>query len=371
MSPWIFSLIVLLLVAALIAAHFAYFRRRLLLEQDYSELLALATADGARIELRRLPVPAKLSGPPVLLVHGLGANHRNNDALPNRSLARHLSAAGRDVWLVTLRSGMPSLKRREARLVRFAHIVEQDLPLCVQTVLERTDSQQLDYVGFSMGGMLLYAAIGESVPPSALRRVAIVGSPALVRAPGGIKLPGWVAGIPDWAMPTLRLRRWSIVAAPLAESLGRRLPSLVANTDNLAEGEIAPSMANLVADIPGPLHVDFAQWASSSTGELTFEGRPVLPTLRTLEIPAIFFAGTIDRMAPPASVRAAQEAWGVDTSGQPAQFVLVGVETGAARDYGHGDLAIGMDVVSDVFDPLCAFLSQGIESESRQHGAAA
>ena len=44
--------------------------------------------------------------PPVLLVHGVGANHRNNDLHPDFSLARHLAALGRDVWLLTLRSGL-------------------------------------------------------------------------------------------------------------------------------------------------------------------------------------------------------------------------------------------------------------------------
>lgn len=364
MSVWAGLVIALLVLTALLAAQFIHFRRVLVGDQDYADVLALTTADGARIELRRLPPPEPPLGPPVLLVHGLGANHRNNDALPNRSLARHLSAHGRDVWLVTLRSGMPGLKRKDARGVRFEKMVEQDLPLAVETILERTGRAQLDYVGFSMGGMVLYAAIGETVPPQALRRVAIVGSPALVRAPGGFRVPRWVAAIPSWAMPTLRLRRWSFVAAPLAGRVGTHLPSLIANTKNLAAADIAPTMANIVADIPGPLHVDFARWAASRTGELTFEDKPVLPTLRELEVPAIFFAGTVDQLAPPSSVRAAHDAWGADAADCPRQFMLVGVETGSARDYGHGDLAIGLDVARDIFDPLTAFLAVGITSEA-------
>jgi hypothetical protein len=41
------------------------------------------------------------------MVHGLSANHRNNDLIPDHSIARHLRAHGRDVWLLTLRSGHP------------------------------------------------------------------------------------------------------------------------------------------------------------------------------------------------------------------------------------------------------------------------
>jgi hypothetical protein len=196
--------------------------------------------------------------------------------------------------------------------------------------------------------------------------VAIVGSPAVVRAPGGFRVPGWVAAIPVWAMPTLRLRRWSSVAAPLAGRIGTRLPSMIANTKNLAAVDIAPTMASIIADIPGPLHMDFARWAASPTGELTFDGAPVLARLRMLRVPAIFFAGSVDRLAPPTSVRIAHDAWGADAADGSRRFVLVGVETGAARDYGHGDLAIGLDVVRDIFEPLTNFLAEGTTDAAPQ-----
>ena len=88
-------------------AHYVYWVRRFRLSVEYAEHERLRTADGSAIELRRLTPPAMPSLPPVLLVHGVAANHRNVDLQPDRSLARYLHARGRDVWLVMLRSGRP------------------------------------------------------------------------------------------------------------------------------------------------------------------------------------------------------------------------------------------------------------------------
>jgi polyhydroxyalkanoate synthase subunit PhaC len=97
-------------------AHLRYWVRCLTLPLEYVACEVLPTADGSRIELRRVPRATREGEalPPVLLVHGIGANHRNNDLHPDASLARYLAALGRDVWLVTLRSGLAGLSRREA-----------------------------------------------------------------------------------------------------------------------------------------------------------------------------------------------------------------------------------------------------------------
>src|SRR5687768_5109781 len=100
------ALVVLAVIAVLGIAHVVYWRRRFHVATDYDHEQVLDTEDGCTIVLRRLPRPSgEIVGPPVLMVHGLCANHRNNDLMPDHSMARHLRARGRDVWLVTLRSG--------------------------------------------------------------------------------------------------------------------------------------------------------------------------------------------------------------------------------------------------------------------------
>jgi pimeloyl-ACP methyl ester carboxylesterase len=316
----------------------------------------LPTADGSFIELRRLPSPAEARDlPPVLLVHGLGANHRNNDLTEDLSLARFLQKRGRDVWLLTLRSGLARRTFADVRRTRFEAMVKQDLPLAIREVLARTQAKQLDYVGFSMGGMLLYAAIGTTVPVESFHKVAIIGSPAIVRSPLPLPLPRIVGRIPAQLFPTVRLR-WAARAGAFAASRMRTFAHhWVFNPDNVGKGVTGSALVNVIEDVPGPLNLDFATWASSVDGRITFEGRPVLERLGDLTVPVVFFAGSADRLAPPAAVRAAFEHWGENTS-VDKRFVLLSRETGAKADYGHGDLAVGSHAKEEVFEPLAAFL---------------
>ena len=124
--PWVyllFPLAGLVIAFAAVWGHLRFWVARLSLPLPYAVEEVLQTQDGARIELRRVPRPgdgATRSGlPPVLLVHGLAANHRNQDLHPDCSLARHLAASGRDVWLLTLRSGR-ALRWAERKQARFA-----------------------------------------------------------------------------------------------------------------------------------------------------------------------------------------------------------------------------------------------------------
>lgn len=356
------ALALVVLVAALSAvlfwAHLRYWERRLGVRVDYAEEHRIATPDGTFIELRRLqPAGRPTELPPVMLVHGLGANHRNNDLHPDHSLARHLSQLGRDVWLVTLRSGLSRRTRAETRIVRFAAMVRHDLPLALDTVLAQSGAARADYVGFSMGGMLLYAALGVSLPEERLRRVVIIGSPAVVRSPLPLPLPAFLARLPAWAIPTARLRLMARSGAFASEWLRTPLHHMVFNPGNVAPGIARMSLVNVIEDVPGPLNLDFVAWAVSPDGRLRLDGEDVLDRLGRVRLPALFFAGAADRLAPPASVRAAFDAWGCEHGEAPRRFVVLGKELGSHDDYGHGDLAVGRHVHEDLFQPIADFLN--------------
>jgi len=351
-----------LVVAAwlLLVWHIRVWERRLRVVLEYASLERIATPDGSRIELRRLPCPASTSGgAPVLLVHGVGANHRNNDLTEELSLARHLRRQGRDVWLLTLRSGLRPKSLAETRRVRFASMVQHDLPMAVTAVLERTGAKQLDYVGFSMGGMLLYAALDHTIDSSQLRRVAIIGSPAIVRPPVPLPVPSVVAKLPAFGYPTLRFRLAARIGAFASEWVRTPAHHWVFNPANVRAGVVRTSLMNIIEDVPGPLNSDFASWAATG-GAVTLNGQPVLERLRALETPVVFFAGSVDRLAPPDSVRAAFDAWGAERPRVDKQFVLLGRAHGTREEYGHGDLAVGAHVEAELFAPLARFVNVGL-----------
>lgn len=120
MNGGLFPVLLLGFVAATVLAvalwaHALFWRRRIAIALPYAETHRIATADKSAIELRRITQPVAQVLPPVLLVHGIAINHRNMDTHPDYSLARALAKTGRDVWLLTLRSGRSDLSAAERK----------------------------------------------------------------------------------------------------------------------------------------------------------------------------------------------------------------------------------------------------------------
>ncbi len=286
----------------------------------------------------------------MLCVHGIGIDHHNNDMFEDRSIARHLHRRGRDVWLLTLRSGVRGSLRRNA-LTTFDRMARYDLPLAVREVLERSGAAQLDYVGFSMGGMLAYAALPTSIPKGSVRRVAIMGSPGKVDvADAPTRLLARMT--PIWMVPEAPLEPLSRLVGRIAGALTTPIHHRIINPNNMGPGDYPAALAT-ISTIPRPLLADFARFVR--TGVVTFEGKPVLDALADLDLPVHFVAGASDRIAQPDHVRAAHDAWG--RNGAVDKFFWVaGPESGAAHAYGHGDLAMGVRVEAEVLHRIGDFL---------------
>jgi polyhydroxyalkanoate synthase subunit PhaC len=204
--------------------------------------------------------------------------------------------------------------------------------------------------------MLLYAALGRTLPEAQLRRVVIIGSPAVVRPPLRLPLPQFLGRLPVWLIPTARLRLLARTGAFASEWLRTPLHRLVFNPTNVAPGIARMSLVNVIEDVPGPLNLDFLAWAVSPDGRLRLDGEDVLERLSQVRLPALFFAGAADRLAPPAAVRVAFDAWGAQADTLEKRLVVLGTEHGSEADYGHGDLAVGRHVKHDLFVPIGEFL---------------
>lgn len=345
----------LLLALLLLAtwAHWRFWQARLCQPDKYDLVVDLTLQDGMRAQLRRLQPAQPDTLPPILLVHGIAIDHHNLDVLPQVSLARHLQSAGRDVWLLTLRSGLVQ-RWRDWPHVRFSRMVRHDVPEAVAEVLRRTGQPQLDYLGFSMGGMLAYAALGRTLPEAQIRRVVIMGSPAHIvpPLPGLSLLKVW----PKALWPWLPVRLPSQLLAPWSEWAKTPAQSLVCQPHNMTPGAMRRTAAQAAHSIAPALLKQLFDWAFAGKGVMSLGGQPVLQGLTGLSVPVLFVAGKGDRLASPGSVARAFEAWGCDHP-EPVRHILVLGRPHASADYGHLDLAAGRSVVAEVFAPIAAFLS--------------
>ena len=205
-----------------------------------------------------------------------------------------------------------------------------------------------------MGGMLLYASLGRTVSEQDVRRVAIIGSPAIVRPP--VALLRSLRFVPDALIPGLNLRFQARLFAFASEWLVTPLHHFVANARNIERGVTRIALVNAVEAVPARLQADLARMAFSD-GEIRVDGLEALPALREVTRPVLFFAGAMDRLAPPDSVRHAFETWGAACAGVDKRMIVLGRAAGASADYGHGDLACGREAPREVYEPVRAFLA--------------
>jgi pimeloyl-ACP methyl ester carboxylesterase len=256
---------------------------------------------------------------------------------------------------LTLRSGLTRPSLFGAGNQSFRHLCEHDLPCAVRAVLERTGHPQLDLVGYSMGGMVMYGSLGRTLDPALLRRALIYAAPGIVPR---LRLLAWARYLPRSLTPTVPLRilmRTFAFAHAVLPSFTKRI---FYNPQNVSPEIARRVMFELFEDIPGRLGADFVRWAADG-GRLSLHGSPLLDGLREIDVPACFFAGTADLLAPPESVRAAFDAWGADVPHCQKALLLLGRDTGTEHDYGHGDFALGADAPRDVFAPAARFLAVG------------
>ncbi|MHA1568468.1 MAG: alpha/beta hydrolase, partial [Alphaproteobacteria bacterium] len=112
-------------------------------QRNPDEIHYVRTSDGRVLALRRIRPKAKpVRKTPVILQHGLGANHRNLDLDDERSVALYLARQGYDCFTPDLRGvGLSQDKRWGAPGkwdIEFDDFVEKDQPAIFDKVLQLT-----------------------------------------------------------------------------------------------------------------------------------------------------------------------------------------------------------------------------------------
>jgi pimeloyl-ACP methyl ester carboxylesterase len=322
-----------------------------------AERLTVRTPDGWDLALTHYaPItppgrkPEAGSRKPVLLLHGVVTNSRNLDLDEKHSLARWLSSHGYDAYALSVRgkgdSSRPALigggKSWDWTFDTYSGV---DVPAALAFIQQRTGARQIDCVGHSLGGMMLYALLARGgTPAESVGTVAILGSPMGFRWGPRFNSVAELATSIGKRMPWVPISSPTLALIPIIESYPGPIAPIFYNPANVPAALWSSFLAVGVDDEPGTLIAQAQLWLEkdrfvSADGKIDYES--LLADVRT---PALVIAGKIDQLGFVPLVRR-----GFDALAGPKRWVLLAEENGASADYGHMDMLLGENAPRDVF----------------------
>jgi lysosomal acid lipase/cholesteryl ester hydrolase len=333
------------------------------------------TEDGWRLGVRHYrpehPEPGKL---PVILCHGLGLN-ATFWTITDNHLPAQLAARGYDVYVFDIRASGENahlgrcdrinqhlrqtfLKEHGERSWTVDDIVKYDLPAILDYVKRETGQDRVNWVGHSLGGMLIFPYLEFAPHPERIANFVGMGS-TIVQA----KIPQT-----DMLRANQGLRLLTLVASP--GRLGRPLAYL---------------------KVPGMEHIDRFYYSNENVDQLTvsrFYGytledtgagalRQLAPYLMyghmlsadravdysamlgRITTPTLLIAGDGDIMSDVPST----ELTLAGLASPDKMMMRFGTSNGHVADYGHCDLVWSRYAPREIFPPIIDWLDQ------RQPGA--
>jgi pimeloyl-ACP methyl ester carboxylesterase len=359
---WAIVVLALVLYAAWLSSRY-YFAERFPDEIHFTR-----TEDGWRIALSRYRPKEPCGAEPVVLCHGIGANRRNLDLTEALSLAGYLAARGYDVWLIELRgrgfSARPRLFSRFRWDWCFDEFVEQDIPAALEVVRRVTGATCVHWVGFSTGGMAMYAHLSDP------RRSMGVRSGVAIAAPASFKrqrqyLSGRLIRNARWLRHAILLR----VLAPLAGYWHPAFLHLAHNPENVDRRTLRLALVNVVVNFSRNELLQVSDWIMNDAFRSIDRRRDYRAELQRIDVPMLFLAGPRDLLAPPDMVKAA-----FDAVGSPdKKLVICSRPAGFKANYGHLDLVLGRNSPDEIYplvrDWLDAHARQEIVHPADEHPA--
>ncbi|MFI8743744.1 alpha/beta fold hydrolase [Pseudomonas sp. NPDC077186] len=255
-------------------------------------------------------------GVPVVLLHGSFSNRRFWYSPRGVGLGAYLARAGFDVWIAEMRGHGLSPRNEGYRYNSVAQYVRHDLPAIAAFVAEQ-NGQVAHWIGHSLGGITLAAALGGGyLDARQVRSAALFGS-QISRIHWPLKLPPveWGGRLLLKGLPYISGRRMK--QGPEDEPIGIALESL--------------RWHGLFGRF-GDREQDW--WAG----------------LANMTIPLLAVAAAGDRQDPPWACRKLLQ----QCAAAPQQFLLLSKQGGFSSDYGHVEMLVSKEAQREVW-PLAEY----------------
>lgn len=314
------------------------------------------TDDGWRIALHVYEASgAKARRHPVLLCHGLAANHMAFDTHAETSLARHLASRGYLALAVDLRGHGHSERPTRGGERRFGWSFDDyllfDLPAAIAYAKRASGAPAVHWIGHSMGGLLAYAHLARGGSRD-FCSVTTIGS--------SLDYSGAKSGFHKLRPLRSLLDRIPFVPIGL---LGRAMARFVGRVEtpfqrfNVWPSNVDPEHWRQVSregfHAVSPAVMGQLASAMETGGLRSRDGSTAyLDGLAGATAPVLAIAGDRDAQCPPDAAERTLEALG-----SPRRELRVfGKSRGHGDHYGHFDLIIGRRARAEVFPCIDAWV---------------
>jgi pimeloyl-ACP methyl ester carboxylesterase len=298
-------------------------RARIRVENDRigpeaAHLHRVQTEDGVELAVTRLGATAS-PGEPVVLVHGTFCQRSFWVSDKGLGLGPYLRERGYDVWIPEVRGHGRSPRDRRFRTWSAEDQMRFDLP-AVQRLVQGECGERAHWVGHSWGGVAILGAIGgDWLAEDLIQSTVVLGAN--------------ITEGDDWLKRSLpRTAAWMVL------TLTGRVPAALFRL-----GPEPESRAYML---------DFFRWKGPRTEWLTADGRSYWDGIHEAKVPLLAFAAANDEMDPVPGCRFMFDAFGADDK----EWVLLGVEQGFSKDYGHVEMVVSKPATQEVWPRIADWL---------------
>lgn len=308
---------------------------------------------------------ARKNALPVILVHGIAQNKYALDLDEFHSLAVYLKVRGFPVFVVSLRgSGKSYYKgalKSQKKYFSFDEYVMLDAPAIIRRVIELTQAPAVNWIGFSLGGMVGYGISGLGLSESKkIQTLIALGSPGKADYVNGKVIQQFLKY--PWIAKFFSIRSSSRLISPLGKYIPTPFDKFLYNPANTKRKTIQKLLANCIEPINQGLIDQFTSWArvrKEFSIDKTIDYRK---NLENITIPTLIISGSVDHIAPPPQVRFAYE----KISSKIKKFVIAGKKYNFKEDYGHLCLTVGEYAPEEIFPIILEWLEKyGMEKKKR------
>ncbi len=295
---------------------------------------------------------------PVLVCHGLGANRNYFKANDENSFVRNLQRAGYDVWLMDLRGRVDAEDTgywlgRHTYTYSIDEYIKYDLDAALEYVLNKTGAAKVNYVGHSMGGIVMYSRLGSMQEDRVANMVAIASPMSF------LPYTKWMFNLYRMRnamvlFPVIPIRPSALVASFVPESFFAPFANAFynpENTDTLVKKQLLRKSVNNISkrEIKQFLEMTERGELYSADGKISYTDN-----LKNVKLPVYLVAGRRDELADPAVIRDVWERLG----SKDKTFEVFSRAQGLVDDYGHTDLVFGKKAHTEVHPKIIEWLNK-------------